>query len=105
MPLCTCEKPNFLKYSHLKPISVTTFMKYMKLLTIALEKKIANLLPSKFPLIFDGWSLNGSSTHYVAIFARWLSEGILLAYIRSFFVFFHDSQGNTRKLCLPFPLF
>ena len=36
----------------------------------ALEKKIIKLLPNKFPLIFDGWTLDGASTHYVAVYAR-----------------------------------
>ncbi len=49
-------------------------MKYIGLLTTSLEEHIAKILPSKFPLIFDGWTLEGSSTHYVAIFARWFND-------------------------------
>jgi hypothetical protein len=49
-------------------------MKYMALLTTALEKEISIMLPEKFPLIFDGWSLEGSSTHYVAVYARWFNS-------------------------------
>ena len=46
-------------------------MKYMSLLTTALEEHISKLLPEKIPIVFDGWTLDGSSTHYVAMYARW----------------------------------
>ena len=47
-------------------------MKYMKELTHELEAKISSILPEKFALVFDGWSLDGSSTHYMAVFATFL---------------------------------
>jgi hypothetical protein len=74
LPFSTCEKAIYRKYVNLKPMSLTSFMKYMQLLTTALEKKIAELLPNKFPIVFDGWSLDGASTHYIAIYARWLNS-------------------------------
>ena len=46
----------------------------MNLLVKALEKKITKLLPNKFPIIFDGWSLDGSSTHYVAVYAKFFNS-------------------------------
>lgn len=73
LPFSTCTKPIYRRYVDLKPISLNTLMKYMKLLTEAVEKKIAGMLPEKYPLIFDGWTLDGASTHYIAIYARWLS--------------------------------
>ena len=36
---------------------------------MAVEKVIASLLPDAFALVFDGWSLDGQSTHYIALFA------------------------------------
>lgn len=74
LAFCVCEKPNYRNYSKLKPISSTTLMKYMRLLTNAVEERIAEMLPKKFPLIFDGWTLEGSSTHHVAVFARWFND-------------------------------
>jgi hypothetical protein len=51
----------------------------MHRLTKAVEKKIAAILPPKFPLTFDGWTLTGSSTHYIAIFATTFNDlGIYL---------------------------
>lgn len=73
LPFSTCTKPIYRRYVDLKPISLNTLMKYMKLLTEAVEKKIAGMLPENYPLIFDGWTLDGASTHYIAIYARWLS--------------------------------
>ena len=66
------EKPLTREYSKLEPISVDTLMKYMKELTHELEAKISSILPEKFALVFDGWSLDGSSTHYMAVFATFL---------------------------------
>jgi hypothetical protein len=85
LPFCTVEKPLTRKYSSLSPISLETFQKYKNLLTIELEKKIATILPERFVLIFDGWSLEGASTHYIALFAQWMSpektiERALLAF-------------------------
>lgn len=53
-------------------------MKYMGLLTKALEKKIKEILPPKFIIIFDGWSLEGTSTHYVAFYAQWIDKGLII---------------------------
>lgn len=59
------EKPRTRSYSKLKPISVESFMKYMHLLTLAVEGIISKLLPDKFCISYDGWSLEGQSTHFI----------------------------------------
>ena len=55
------------KYTNLNPITRTTFMKYLKLVTEKCEKEIAKELPNKFAIAFDGWSSHGE--HYVGVFA------------------------------------
>ena len=50
-----------------EPPSMDRFMKYIQLLTENVEQKLSQLLPSKFALIFDGWTAD--TTHYLAIFA------------------------------------
>jgi len=73
LPFETVSKEIFRDYTTLSPIAKNTFMKYMELLTKVLEKKISKILPDKFAIVFDGWSLDGTSTHFVAIFAKWVS--------------------------------
>ena len=55
------------KYSNLKPITRTTFVKYLHLVLKAVEEEISKTLPEKFALVIDGWTKK--STHFVAIFA------------------------------------
>ncbi len=43
-------------------------------LTLIVEKKIKDTLPDFFALVFDGWTLDGTSTHYVGIFATFLTS-------------------------------
>ncbi|KAH9108067.1 hypothetical protein AeMF1_016685 [Aphanomyces euteiches] len=47
-------------------------MKWMEKLSDGVEKKISDLLPDKFAIVFDGWSLG--STHYVAVFVSFPSS-------------------------------
>jgi hypothetical protein len=61
------EKELTRKYTKLKPISVETFMKYMALLTKAVELEIAKSLPELFCVSFDGWTLEGQSTHFLGM--------------------------------------
>jgi hypothetical protein len=63
------EKPLTRLYSKLSPISIETFMRAMHELVLLVEKKIKELLPDKFVLVFDGWTLDGTNTHYVGLFA------------------------------------
>lgn len=71
------EKPLTKKHSKLEPISVDTLMKYIKLVTEAVEKDVASQLPSKFGIIIDGWK--EGTTHYIALFASYDGKFPLLA--------------------------
>lgn len=62
----------------------------MKLLTVAVETKISKMMPDKFPLIFDGWTLEGVSTHYVAIFARWMDPSVNGTLLVKLYLVLHD---------------
>lgn len=77
LPFNTVEKELTREYSSLEPISLSTFMKYMCLVTKNLEKKIMLALPEKFCLIFDGWSLDGQSTHFLGLFACFPASELL----------------------------
>ena len=72
LPFSSVSDPLFRKYSNLESISVETYMKYMALLTISVEDEIRNLLPDVFSLIFDGWTLDGTSTHFIALYASFM---------------------------------
>ncbi|MEM9079038.1 MAG: hypothetical protein AAGC43_18510 [Bacteroidota bacterium] len=50
-------------------------MKYLHKLTIVVEKKVAERLPDKFAIIFDGWS--GGDTHFVGVYATFPSNNSL----------------------------
>lgn len=69
LPFSTVEKSLTRKYTNLSPISISSLMNAMKELTVVVEKKITEILPNQFALVFDGWSLDGTSNHYVGIFA------------------------------------
>ena len=61
--------------NNLTPITRPTLMKYLQILVREEEKKIESELPEKFGRILDGWSENGSETHYVGTFAVYQSKG------------------------------
>jgi hypothetical protein len=67
LPFSFVEKKRTRKNSSLRPISLNTFMKYLRLLTTAVEKVIAEALLEKFGLILDGWTEN--SIHFCVLFA------------------------------------
>ena len=77
LPFTFVEDPLTRAFTNLDPICRITFMNYMEKVTIKAEKKIADDLPEKFGIIFDGWSNMGTSTHYVAIFACYSKMGEL----------------------------
>lgn len=49
-------------------------MKYMELTTKQVEAAIADVLPSKFALIFDGWTCEESMTHYLAVCTSFIGK-------------------------------
>ena len=55
LPFSFCERPNTKKFSKLESLSVDTLMKYIRLTTERVEKKIADSLPSQFGILLtDG---------------------------------------------------
>ena len=57
------EKEFTRKYSSLESITVSTLQKYIAKLTQLVETEIKLSLPTKFGIVFDGWTNN--YTHYV----------------------------------------
>jgi hypothetical protein len=72
LPFSFCEDAHARLYSNLENISLNTFMKYMQQLCRIVEKKISNILPDKFAIVFDGWTSN--QTHYVGVFCTFPSD-------------------------------
>ena len=62
------------KNTCLEPICTKTLMKYLQRVHILVEKDIASKLPYRFGLTFDGWTCDGTSDHYIAIFASWIDD-------------------------------
>eukprot|EP00171_Calliarthron_tuberculosum_P001888 IDg1888t1 len=62
---------NQVAHEHVKhgQMSLSTFMRYLPILTRHVEEKIRNKLPEKFALVFDGWT--SGSTHFLAVFASY----------------------------------
>jgi hypothetical protein len=83
LPFSIVEKEKFREYCKLLPISRNTLMKYLAQLTLIVEKKIMEILPDKFSLSFDGWTLDGSSTHYIGLFATFVRNNISMLFILS----------------------
>ena len=69
LPFSFCERINTRKFTKLDQISVDTLMKYIKITTERVEKKVAEGLPNKFGIIIDGWK--EGTTHYIAVFASY----------------------------------
>lgn len=59
--------PVLAKYMSLESMSRNTLKKYLLLLHKFLLKKIKNMLPSKFAVMFDGWTIG--TEHYLGVFA------------------------------------
>lgn len=55
--------------SHIKyePHSPKTLMKYVDLITRIMERKISNILPKKFAIVFRGWS--EADKYFFALYA------------------------------------
>ncbi len=66
-PFTVVENPVHVQFSRYCPLSYKKLMKCIDLLTTRVEQNVAAMLPSRFALIFDGWTVG--DTHYVAFFA------------------------------------
>ena len=67
------EKIRIRENSYREPISRCTLMKYLDSLGFEVQQVLANLLPEKFGLIFDGWD-DGSSNIYFGVFVIWWDQ-------------------------------
>ena len=54
---------------NLDPISRGSLVNYIEKLTVEIENEINKVLPSKFGVMLGGWTDNGTSTQYIAVFA------------------------------------
>ena len=54
---------------NLDPISRGSLVNYIEKLTVEVENEIKKVLPSKFGVMLDGWTDNGTSMHYIGVFA------------------------------------
>jgi len=68
------------KNCNLKPICSKTLKANIKRIKEYLVKLIANQLPDRFAIIFDGWS-DGLGGHYVGIFARCMIKAEIKNYL------------------------
>lgn len=73
-PFSCVEDKILQRYSNLEPICIETLMKYVDKIVLQVEKKITDILPDRFALVFDGWSC--SDTHYVALFATYPFDNV-----------------------------
>ena len=71
------ERPLTRKNTKLEAIGVVSLMKYLKQLTVEVERKVSSLLPNKFGIVLDGWS--EGTTHYIALFACCSTQMFLLS--------------------------
>ena len=55
-------------------ISTNTLMKYLKILSTEVEKKLMDELPGQFGIIIDGWT--EGTRHYIAVFACYCKDEI-----------------------------
>ena len=60
-PFNFVEDEYVVKNTRLKPICVETLVKYLERLGKAVERKLRELIPDRFGLVFDGWSKYFSS--------------------------------------------
>lgn len=72
LPFSTVQNKVFRENVKHEYVSISTIMRYISGLTALVEEKISSLLPSKFCLVFDGWSSN--LTHFIAVFATFPSD-------------------------------
>lgn len=65
----TVEKDSFRNQSKFGKISVGTLKKYLHGVTVEVETKLAQMLPDKFAIAFDGWTQDGvfSSSSYLLL--------------------------------------
>ena len=71
-PFSTVDDKILQRHLNLDPISVNTFKKNIDSVVKTVKRKITDVLPDRFALVFDGWS--SGDTHFIAIFATCPAE-------------------------------
>lgn len=67
LPFSTVENLTMRENVRHDSISLSTFTRHLPALSQLVEKKVAELLPNKFALVFDGWT--NRMTHFLGVFA------------------------------------
>jgi hypothetical protein len=78
LPFRFVEKERARIHSNLDNISLDSFMNVLKSLVEVVETQIRNILPDKFALVFDGWTL--SNTHFLAVFSTFPDSKSITGY-------------------------
>ena len=71
LPFSFCEKPLTKRYTKLEPISTKTLKEYLFKVVEEATAALKKTLPEKFIIMYDGWTADGTGTHYVAVYAVW----------------------------------
>ena len=74
-PFSIVQNLYFTKHLRNDKISINMFMKYLDCLTKVVEKKAAGMLPKRFAILLDGWSLG--DTHLVSVFANFPADTVV----------------------------
>jgi len=75
LPLNSCDAtrhPYLGKYITLKSMSRNNFRKYLLLLQKYVLRKVKEMLPKRFAIMFDGWSVG--TEHYLGVFAVFVDK-------------------------------
>lgn len=62
------DNRNVIKHIKYDKILMKTVMKYISKLSQRVEKKICEIFPGNFSIVFDGWTTR--EAHYVALYAK-----------------------------------
>lgn len=65
------DKASYREFSKHQSVGVKTLKVFLTKANDCVVDALTAILPDKFGIIFDGWSADGTSTHYVSIFAIW----------------------------------
>lgn len=77
LPFSMCENSLFRESVKLKDISRNTLTKYLRQTMDQHTKELSSIMPDKFGVMFDGWSIG--TQHYLGVFAIWDSHMIMIA--------------------------
>jgi hypothetical protein len=75
LPLSCVEKPMIRKYCNIKPCCIKTLRQNFLKVGYLTALNIKRDLPSKFGLLFDGWTAPYAREQYCAIYATYMKDG------------------------------